>query len=585
MLDAQNSGSTYQWYPTNQITQTIVCTQSNLYKVVITGSNNCQAQSQVVLQLNAEVKPNLGNDTTVCGFLKLDAGYAGALFNWNNGANTQTVQAQQSGTYIINVTDQNNCSGSDSISITILPLPQISASSDIVQCRPKNPFTLSVNGSAQTYSWSTGQSGTSIQTSVSGFFIATGTSSNGCHTNDTVKVQVLATPSINLGGDFTSCDKKIIDIVPNGNTILWHDGSSASSFTAFTTQKVWIQLTNTTTACADSDTSNIVIIGYPEFDLGNDTISCSAHLLKIGSNLPNCTYLWNNTQTSATIIPQSSGLYALTISNAGGCARTDYINIEKVNSPSIQLGASIRYLCNNSTFTLNTNTLGLHNWIKDGQSLTSSSVITISEPGQYNVVVANVGCSSADSVLVIASNQTVQANFLAATYDTINRAVKFVNLSKPFITKANWDFGDGLSSSEIHPDHAWLSPTDYSVTLSVSNNYCSDQITKQLSLLFRDALLLEKENLLLQFDALEIYPNPNRGDFTYNVKISKTSDLKIEITSTTGQIIRVEEIKDCESVQKTYILTGVPPGLYFIKSTAKNKMTIISKVDKLIIEN
>lgn len=586
-LNAQNAGSTFFWLPTNQTTQTLNCTQSNLYQVVITGSNNCQIQSQVFVKLNAEVKPQLGNDTTVCGSYNLDAGYAGSLFNWNTGASTQTVMAQQSGTYVVSVTDQNNCTGVDSIYINVLPVPQVVASADIVQCRPSSPFTLSVVGSAQNYSWSTGQTGSSIQTSVSGNYLVVGTSTNGCKASDTVLVNVLQTPSINLGGDYWSCDKKIIDIISNGNSILWSNGSTISSFTVETSQKIWVQLTNTVTSCYDSDTTNVTIFGYPEFNLGNDTLSCSANLISIGASVPNCTYLWSNTLTSPSITPQSSGLYALKVTNVGGCSKTDYINITKINSPVIQLGPSIRYLCSNSPFTLNCGAAGTYSWSKDKQALTNTNTITITitEAGQYNIKVSDSGCSAEDSVLVIASNQTVQANFLAATYDTINRVIKFVNLSKPSITSSQWDFGDGTLSSETHPEHTWFLPTDYSVTLLVSNNYCSDKITKQLSLLFREALLTEQENAPFQFETLVIFPNPNSGTYSYYTRISKVSDLRIELITLTGEVIAVDEIENCESFTAKYNFEKLAAGMYLIKTTARNKKTIISKIEKLIIQD
>ncbi len=70
---------------------------------------------------------NLGDDAIVCGdnSMILDAGeFADATYLWSTGATTQSIEVDSTGvgigtvSYWVEVTNQNNCKGSDTIQIT-----------------------------------------------------------------------------------------------------------------------------------------------------------------------------------------------------------------------------------------------------------------------------------------------------------------------------------------------------------------------------------------------------------------------------------------------------------------------------------
>ncbi|MCP4799217.1 MAG: hypothetical protein GY893_04635, partial [bacterium] len=76
---------------------------------------------------------DLGNITTICDDgstpLTLDAGNAGATFAWTpNGETSRTITANAANTYEVTVTDGNNCSSTESITITETPCGPVCAS-------------------------------------------------------------------------------------------------------------------------------------------------------------------------------------------------------------------------------------------------------------------------------------------------------------------------------------------------------------------------------------------------------------------------------------------------------------------------
>ena len=133
---------------------------------------------------------------------------------------------------------------------------------------------------------------------------------------------------------------------------LWNNGTTASSITVTPTQSTTytVTVTNNGFSCVDSVR---VSVSKPTVSLGTDTIVCgeSLNLNAAGSN---SSYNWNTGDTTSNINLTSSGLYAVTVTNADGCKATDSIRVDIVNAKIIQndtaicLGDSIRLYADTS---------------------------------------------------------------------------------------------------------------------------------------------------------------------------------------------------------------------------------------------
>ena len=101
-LDAGIVGATYVWN-TGANTQIISVNTSGVYSVNITDINGCKGSDEIKVTVNGNPVVVLGNDMQICDgiFTTLDAGNVGAIYLWNNGANTQTIDVNNSGTYSV----------------------------------------------------------------------------------------------------------------------------------------------------------------------------------------------------------------------------------------------------------------------------------------------------------------------------------------------------------------------------------------------------------------------------------------------------------------------------------------------------
>lgn len=119
-LNAANFGADYLW-DNNYNGMVRVVPASGTYWVQVTNQFGCVGSDTI----NVTFKPNpvvdLGNDTSVCNgvTLNLNAGNDGVQYYWNTGQTTQNINVNNPGIYSVQVTGDNGCVKTDSITINM----------------------------------------------------------------------------------------------------------------------------------------------------------------------------------------------------------------------------------------------------------------------------------------------------------------------------------------------------------------------------------------------------------------------------------------------------------------------------------
>ncbi|MBN1187114.1 MAG: T9SS type A sorting domain-containing protein, partial [Bacteroidales bacterium] len=140
--DLTATGDNICWYADSLLTSSLGC--ENVYEPVDSSVGSysyyaiqtvygCEsAPKKVTLVINPLPVVDLGSDTSSCSTsgITLDAGTGYTSYSWNNGvAETQTHTVTVSGDYFVAVTDNNSCTGSDTINVNFVesytPRPEI----------------------------------------------------------------------------------------------------------------------------------------------------------------------------------------------------------------------------------------------------------------------------------------------------------------------------------------------------------------------------------------------------------------------------------------------------------------------------
>jgi hypothetical protein len=194
-LDA-GSGYTYLWTD-NSTNQTLNVALTGNYGVQITDANSCTDADTVVITIYGlpAVVATVSPDTVACSGDTLDfIGIGANAYTWNNGIVQGSNAITSGGNFIVTGIDLNGCQNTDTVGITVNPLPNVTFSFAIDSvCLNYSPITLS-GGSpvGGTYS------GTGV--SAGDFDPATGmgnytltytyTDVNGCFNSDTENLLV-----------------------------------------------------------------------------------------------------------------------------------------------------------------------------------------------------------------------------------------------------------------------------------------------------------------------------------------------------------------------------------------------------------
>lgn len=169
-----------------------------------------------ILLVNLNFNLNLGQDTTICeGNLFTLSANPGFNYIWSTGDTTETINVTASGTYYVTMFAGSNTM-SDTIEITVNPLPQVNLGSDI-SINTGVSTTLSAANVGVTYLWNTGAVTPSINVNSPGTYFVTVTDSIGCKASDTIIVSLKT-----VGFDELYKTTDIITVSPNPSKYIIH---------------------------------------------------------------------------------------------------------------------------------------------------------------------------------------------------------------------------------------------------------------------------------------------------------------------------------------------------------------------------
>ncbi len=345
---------------------------------------------------------NLGNDTGIClsqtPLTLLSPQPPGSIYLWQDLSTNTSFAVNSSGIYWLQVTDSNGCMNRDTVNVNVVTDPVVALGNDTMICE-NTELRIGANIPQATYQWNNGTTTGYIDVSATGTYILS-VNLQGCVVNDTIDITVAPLPEVDLGNDTGICLSLIPYILlspqPTGSTYLWQDHSSNTSFAVNNSGRYWLQVTDSN-GCINRDTININVVTDPIIALGDDTTICENSQLRIGTDIPQATYQWNNGSTSGYIDVSATGTYVLS-ANLGGCVVNDTIIITVVPLPTVDLGND-GVICPAGTITLDAGNGNGNTYLWNTGVTTQAISVTVA--GLYIVtVISEFGCLRSDSILL-----------------------------------------------------------------------------------------------------------------------------------------------------------------------------------------
>jgi hypothetical protein len=568
----------------NAGSQTITVTQDGDYSVTITNNFGCSDSDEVNVTLNAPIVINFdGESLEVCDSITLDAGYPGAEYLWSTGATTQSILVTTSDTYSVSITNQG-CPGEGTADVVVYESPQLDLGDIITECAGI-PVSLDAENAGSDYIWSTSETFQQIEVILAGTYSVTVTDQHSCTVSDSVQVVFNSLPVDPFPSDTIICGSGVLDAQNAGAQYEWIDGSNSQFFNVSQSGVYWVNIIGGN-SCSISDTVDVTVNPKPIVNMGNDTALCEGDILVLDAENFNSTYLWNNNQTSQLIDVVESGNYSVQVTNEYGCSAIDSILLQFNPNPNVNLGSDL-YLCSNQLGLLDAGNDGVdYSWGSDFGFSSSENPVMVADSGKYWVDVVNeFGCFASDTVKVQYSQLSLTAYFLAASQAMRGDTVRFVDVSYPDPINYLWNFKDGVTSTDAIPEHVFYMEGTYWVELMVSNNYCSDTISKSIDIIGTsknyippDVEVADTEDLF-EIISENLYPNPNEGVFTYELQLNQHTSVSLSLFDLNGKMIYQEQIDNASYINKVFNFNGLVPGMYVLRMHVHNKL----KTYKIVI--
>ena len=401
-LDAGAGFTNYTWLPDNQTTQTISVTDGGTYAVTVTDANGCTNTDQVTTIESANLSPEITGNLAFCegNTTTLDAGSGYDTYQWQpNGAATQTIDVNQTGTYTVTVTDLSGCSGTDEVTVTVNQNPVPNITGNLTFCEGSSS-NLSVETTFATYAWlPNNETVSSITVTNSGDYTVTVSDANGCTGTDMATVVVNQNPTPAITGQLSIC---------TGFTTTLDAGAGYANYTWLpdnqTTQTILVDAGGTYTVTVTDNSGCVgtnavtVIESSTLFPTITGTLAfCegSSTTLDAGSGFD--TYTWTPTGNTQTINVTTGGTYTVTVTSGAGCSGTDEVTVTVNPNPVPDLGAA-QTLCLGEIATIDAGSgYTTYAWTPTGNTQT----ITTTTAGTYTVTVTDQNaCVGSDAVTI-----------------------------------------------------------------------------------------------------------------------------------------------------------------------------------------
>ncbi len=580
-----SGGVSYLWEngSSNSVRQV---TSTGTYQVTVFDAGGCSDIESINLSFTgagstdivvAENSGNTSNDGQLCaGDVAQIIATGGAQYLWSTGANSNAINASESGTYTVSITTENGCVSVESLDITVKTSDQAVIdyddasgvlADDGVICSGSDVTLIASTG--QSYLWENGWTNALRTVSSAGTYNVTITDFDGCTSATSSEVSVTPLPDITISiedtsgsspddGNLCNGDSALLN-ASGGNNYIWNTGSNNPTITVSSGGTYSVTATDQN-ACSASDQASITVsetinggiqVSDSSGSANDDGRLCdgeSAVLTAFGGSA----FLWEDGSTNAERTVFSSGNYTVTLTNSAGCQvnYTSTILVDPLPLANITIlensgnSNSDGLLCEGDEAILQASGGVSYQW-DDGSTNLNRIVSTA---GTYQVTVYNAqGCSSTsvttiDVISMVESDIEIDETSGDDSDDGLLCEGDIATLTALGGTSYQWNTGQTNASIQVS------SEGNYTVTITNANGcteiedfYVQYQTVQQLPIVVQEESgNLSDDGVLCAGDIAQLTAGNgtsylwDNGSTTPSISVGDQGEYRVTVTQTGG---------------------------------------------------
>lgn len=468
------------------------------------------------LPLNSIV---LINTPTACvgGTIAMNGISAGGIpsynYTWTNGPQTSNyiVSENTAGayTYTYNSTDSYNCLTTALVTLTFVPLPQLTISNAAI-C-PYATGSVIASG-ATSYTWNGTITGATFTDAplVNTTYTVEG-SAAGCNSSATGSIVLLTVPNPNISSNSPICNGQSLTFSGSGGVSYSWQGpqafvssSQSASISAAAPSRSGIYNLTVTAAntCTASTTVSLTVHPTPTVTATGANV-CNTQTIYLGANAGSAvTFFWNgpngffSQQKNPSIVnppTSASGQYSLLVYSAHGCSNTAFAQVSVTALPSLFPGSNSPF-CEFNTLQLNSANVpagSFLSWTGPLGAAGNSQVVQIPNAGLnaagiYTLNISLGPCqNSATTQVIVHPLPQPAATYNSPVCEKGTLQLSVTAAAGNTISSYNWSGPSQYSASQQFPSRsntALLHSGQYTVLLTDVFG-CSNSATVQVNIL------------------------------------------------------------------------------------------------------
>ncbi|MBI1266294.1 MAG: PKD domain-containing protein [Cryomorphaceae bacterium] len=347
-ITSGGTGSINLSWSNGQNGNNIVSLTPGNYQATATDANGCAKTSSFSISQPTVLVPNLTANNISCngqpGSASISSmgGTPPYTNSWSTGQTGSTISNLDAGSYSVTTTDGNGCSSIQNFTITETNQLNVNINAGQISCFGMNDgsATATVSGGniPYTYSWSTGNTGTSISGRGPGTYTLNVIDSDGC--SGSAQVTLIEPSQMNLAifKSDISCfgnDDGTASATATGGTapyaFSWSNGEQAENISGLGVGEYTLVITDSHGCNAEESIQIIEPSEISASALVSQSESCAGMdgeaIVNAMGGTGNYTYSWSNGSNNQMLSNASSGAYVVTVTDDNGCSTNATISI------------------------------------------------------------------------------------------------------------------------------------------------------------------------------------------------------------------------------------------------------------------